>query len=132
MSTVQAGGGGGVMVWEMFSWHTLGPLIPINHHLNATAYLSTVADYVHSFMGTIYPSSNDCFWHDKAPCHKVKVSNGLYEHVNEFGLLQQPPQLPDLNPIEHLWDVVERGIRSMNVHLTNLQKLCDAIMSTWI
>jgi len=32
---VQAGGGG-VMVWEMFSWHTLGP--PTGHCLNATAY----------------------------------------------------------------------------------------------
>ncbi len=27
VSTVQAGGG--VMVWGMFSWHTLGPLVPI-------------------------------------------------------------------------------------------------------
>uniref|UniRef100_A0A803JC28 Uncharacterized protein n=1 Tax=Xenopus tropicalis TaxID=8364 RepID=A0A803JC28_XENTR len=39
VTTVQAGGGG-VMVWGMFSWHTLGPLVPIGHHLNATAYLS--------------------------------------------------------------------------------------------
>jgi len=36
---VQAGGGG-VMAWGMFSWHTLGPLVPIGHHLNATAYLN--------------------------------------------------------------------------------------------
>jgi len=28
----------GVMVWGMFSWHTLGPLVPIGHRLNATAY----------------------------------------------------------------------------------------------
>ncbi len=45
VSTVQAGGGG-VMVWGIFSWHTLGPLVPIEHHLNATAYLSIVADHV--------------------------------------------------------------------------------------
>ncbi len=25
-STVQAAAGGGVMVWGIFSWHTLGPL----------------------------------------------------------------------------------------------------------
>ncbi len=35
VSTVQAGGGG-VMVWGLFSWHTLGPLIPIEHRLNIT------------------------------------------------------------------------------------------------
>ncbi len=44
VSTVQAGGGG-VMVWGIFSWHTLGPLVPIEHHLNATAYLNIVADH---------------------------------------------------------------------------------------
>ncbi len=52
VSTVQAGGG--VMVWGIFSWHTLGPLVPIEHRLNATAYLSIVADHVHLFMTTVY------------------------------------------------------------------------------
>ncbi len=48
----------GVMVWGIFSWHTLGPLVPIEHRLNATAYLSIVADHVHPFMTTVYPSSD--------------------------------------------------------------------------
>ncbi len=39
VSTVQAAGGG-VMVWGVFSCHTLGPLVPIEHRLNATVYLS--------------------------------------------------------------------------------------------
>ncbi len=57
VSTVQAGAGG-VMVWGIFSWHTLGLLVPIEHCLNATAYLSIVADHVHLFMTTVYPSSD--------------------------------------------------------------------------
>ncbi len=40
-------------------------------------------------------------------------------------------QSPDLNPIEHLWDVVEREILIMDVQPTNLQQLRDAIMSIW-
>ncbi len=44
VSTVQAGGG--VMVWGIFSWHTLGPLGPIEHRLNTTVYLSIVDDHV--------------------------------------------------------------------------------------
>ncbi len=60
VSTVQAAGGG-VMVWGIFSWHTLGPLVPIEHHLNTTAYLSIVADHVHPFMSTVYPSSDGYF-----------------------------------------------------------------------
>ena len=45
-------GVGCVMVWGMFSWHTLGPLIPIEQRLNAIAYLNIVADQVHPFMAT--------------------------------------------------------------------------------
>ncbi len=54
-----------------------------------------------------------------------------FEHDNEFTSLKWPPQSPDLNPIEHLWDVVEREIRIMDLQQTNLQRLHYAIMSTW-
>jgi len=37
----------------------------------------------------------------------------------------------DLNPIEHLWYVVERELRAVDVHHTNLQQLQDAILSMW-
>ncbi len=91
--TIQAGGGG-VMVWGIFSWHTLGPLVPIEHRLNATDYPSIVADHVHPFMTTVYPSSDGYFQQDNAPCHKAQIisdcflnmtmsslySNGLHSH----------------------------------------------------
>ncbi len=35
-----------------------GILVPIEHRLNATVYLSIVADHVHPFMTTVYPSSD--------------------------------------------------------------------------
>ncbi len=53
---VQAGAGadgGGVIVWGIFSGHTLGSLVQIEHCLNATVYLSIVADHVHPFMTTV-------------------------------------------------------------------------------
>ncbi len=53
------------------------------------------------------------------------------EHDNEYTLLKWPPQSPDLNPIEHLWDVVEWKIHIMDMQATNLQQLHDAIMSIW-
>ncbi len=43
VSMLQAAGGGGVKVWGIFSWHTLGPLVPIEDRLNTTVYLSIVA-----------------------------------------------------------------------------------------
>jgi len=68
VTIVQAGGGG---VWGMFTWYTLGPLVPIGHCLNATAYPSNVSDHAHHIMATMYPSSDGYFQQDNAPCHKA-------------------------------------------------------------
>ncbi len=97
VSTVQAGGGG-LMVWVIFSWLTLGPLVPIVHRLNATAYLSIVVDHVHPFMTSVYPSYDGYFQQDNAPCHKAQIisdwflehdmsslySNALHSHQNSI------------------------------------------------
>lgn len=40
------------------------------------------------------------------------------------------PQSPDIKPAERLWDVVKQ--QSLVRKPTNLQKLCDAILSIWI
>ncbi len=128
VSTVQPAGSG-VMVWVIFSWHTSGSSVPIEHCLNATTYLSIVIDHVHSFMTTVYPSSDGYFQQDNAPCHKAQIiSDWFLEHDNEFTLLKWPPQSPDLNPIEQIQDVVEWEICIMDVQSTNLR---DAIMSIW-
>jgi len=75
----------------MFSWHTLGPLVPIGHRLNATANLRIFSDHVHPFMATMYPSFDGYFQQDNAPCHKARIiSNWLLEHDNEFTVLKWP------------------------------------------
>ncbi len=110
-----------VVVKGIYSCHILGLLVPIEHCLNATAYLSIVADHVHPFLTTVYPSSDGYFQQDNAPCHKAQIiSDWFLEHDNELTLLKWPPQSPDLNPVEHVWDVVEWEIHIMDVQLTNL------------
>ncbi len=94
--------------------------------------MSIVADHAYPFMTTVFPSSDGYFQQDDAACHKAKIIiDWFLEHDNEFTLLKGPPQSPDLNPIEQLWDVVEQEIHIMDVQPTNLQQLRDAVMSIW-
>jgi len=80
----------------------------------------------------MYPSSDGYFQLDNAPCHKTRTkSNWFLERDNEFTVVKWPPQSPDLNPIEHLWDVVEQELRVLDVHPTILHQLQDAIQSIW-
>ncbi len=69
------------------------------------------------------------------PRHNRSFEPRIFFHLSQFlavflrvilrGLINTGP---DLNPIEHLWDVVEWEIRIMDVQPTNLQQLCDAII----
>ena len=130
-TTLQAGGGN-VIVWGMFSWHSLGPLIRVHGRQNKTSYLNIVADQVHPVMLMIYPNGNGYFQQDNATCHTADIVKDWFaEHDRDFTLLPWPPQSPDLNPIEHLWDEVERVIRHLDPPPSNLTLLNSALLQAW-
>ena len=100
-----------------------GPLTTMSHALNATAYLCIVADHVIPLIATndhLPMATSSPIMHHVT---KAKVVSNWFsentEHNNEFSYISGL-QSPDLNPVEHLWDVVELEIGSMNVQLTNL------------
>ena len=95
MSTVQACGGG-VGVWGF-----LGPLILINHCLDAAASLSIVADHVHpQLMATIYHllMATSCTIMNQIT-KQESSHTGFMNMTCEFSELQWPPQSPDMNQI---------------------------------
>lgn len=46
-------------------------------------------------------------------------------------MLNCPSQSLDLSPIEHIWDVVKWEIQILDVQLTNLKELLDAMITAW-
>ena len=67
--------------------------------------------------------------HDNAPVHKAKSK----QIVCEIGVeeLDWPAQSLDLNPIEHLWDELERRLRARPHRPASVPDLTNALVAEW-
>ncbi|KAK3536457.1 hypothetical protein QTP86_012613 [Hemibagrus guttatus] len=73
-----------------------------------------------------------CLDEDNAPCHKAEMLQEWFDdHNNQFEVLTPPPNSPDLNPIQLLWDVLDKQVPSMEAPPHNLQDLKDLMLTSW-
>lgn len=91
LSMVKTGFLAVMMVGDIFFAHFC-PFSPFNHYLNTSR--SNYFDHVHPFLTS------------KITCDKVQIiSNQFLKHDIESNVLKWAPLSPNLNPLEHIWDV---------------------------
>lgn len=99
----------------------MGPLIHVYEHLNKSSYLNKVANHVHRIMLMVYLNGVGYFQQDNASFHRAgNVKDWFGEYEGDFTLLRWRSNSPDINPIELLWDEVERIIRHLDSQPFNL------------
>ncbi|GFT21670.1 transposase domain containing protein [Trichonephila clavipes] len=115
-----------------FSWAFLGPVTVVEQTMNATGYLNIIADQLHPYMASVFPAGNGMFQQDNTPCHKANiVLEWFQEHGAEFQLTSWPPNSPDLNQIEHIWNVMGRQLRVQRPPIHNISDLRDRCLNTF-
>ncbi|KAI4898716.1 hypothetical protein NFI96_008935 [Prochilodus magdalenae] len=68
--------------------------------------------------------------HNNARPHVARVCRQFLENEG-IDTIDWPTGSPDLNPIEHLWDIMFRSIRRHQVALQTVQELSDALVQIW-
>lgn len=120
-------GGGSIMVWGCFSKSGPGPIVRIDQIMDQYLYLDILNRHMLPYAEENMPLQWQ-FQQDNDPKHTARSVKRWFEAKN-VNVMQWPSQSPDLNPIENLWDQIDRKIRKYNI--TNKDNLFEAIKLEW-
>ncbi|GFU68866.1 transposable element Tcb2 transposase [Trichonephila clavipes] len=84
--------------------------------------------HVHLFRGAIRPDF--IFMDGNARPHRILAVKQLLER-EDINRMDWPPYSPVLNPIEHVWDVLDRRIAARLHHPENTQQLKQMLIDEW-
>lgn len=67
---------------------------------------------------------------DNARPHVARVVMDCIQE-NNINVLPWPAQSPDLNPIEHMWDILQRSVLRLGMPIDTRQNLFEALREAW-
>ncbi len=132
--TLQMGGGSG-MFWGVISFWGVGPLVPVTNSMDSDEYVEVLAKhYVPWMQGLMAKRTSHGppvkFQQDNCSIHKSGYSK-WWMATHNFNVLDWPSRSPDFNPIENLWDILDKRVRKREVHPKNLKELEAAVLEEW-
>ncbi len=121
-----AHGGGGVMVWAGVCYGQRTQVHFIDGILNAQRYRDEILRPI------VVPFIHDhhlMLQHDNARLHVARICIQFLEAEN-IPVLAWPAYSPDMTPIEHVWDALDRRIRQRFPVPANIQQLRNPLKSS--
>jgi transposase len=120
-------GGGNVMVWGCFSRDSIGPIHWIKGIMDGCMYKDIIKDHMLPHAKNKMPRGW-IFQQDNDPKHTSKVVISFFQS-KKIRVLDWPSQSPDLNPIEHLWEHLDRQLKHRKP--SNQQEFFGMIEKAW-
>ena len=116
------------MVWGGVSYHHQTEFVVIAGNLNAVRYREDILlPHVVSFLQA-HPDMT--LQHDNDTSHTAPSVRDVLQDRN-VSVLPWPAKSPDLNPIEHTWDLLDRRVRDGAIPPRNVRDLAGALVEEW-
>jgi transposase len=124
-------GGGSVSVWGAIWRGGKTDLVFYEGRLNAERYIELLERHLLPlFVQGILLKNTHVFQEDGAPCHTAKKAQAWGEN-HGIRVLPWPAQSPDMNPIEHVWDHMDRILRKIDPKPKNCEQVKLALTEIW-
>ena len=122
--------GGSVMVWAgIIAQGKMDLLVIDNGTLTALRYVNEILDaYVRPYAGAV--GENFILMDDNARAHRAHITDQYLEQAT-IVRMEWPARSPDLNPIEHAWDMLQTAVSSCPVQPASVQELRQALLEEW-
>ena len=121
-------GGGSVMVWGCMSETGVGEIRKVTGRLCTKDYVTLLRGALPSSVRSLGLGNDFIFQQDNASCHSAQYTRNWMAR-NKVDVLEWPAQSPDLNPIEHLWDVLGRSLGATT--FPNQEELWKCLQEQW-
>ena len=120
-------GGGSVMVWVGISHGSKSQMVVIDGNLTVARYIDEILrPHVIPFL----QQYNLTLQQDNAMPHVARICK-VFLANNNVQPLGWPPYSPDLSPIEHLWDHLDRQVRQCQPLSATRAQLTRALVEGW-
>ncbi len=119
------------MIWGCMTASGPGYMCRIEARMDARLYTEILDDYLlQSEDWYEMDRGNFIFQQDNDPKHTSKLAKEWIEN-NDIEVLAWPPQSPDLNPIEHLWEHLKRRLADYSSDPKSMQELWQRVEAEW-
>jgi transposase len=123
--------GESIIVWGCITGEGTGELVRLKSKVDSNAYIKILED---GLLRTIENKNLDpnkvIFMQDNAPIHTSRITKE-WLNLHKINVMDWPPQSPDINPIENLWEIIDKKIRKRSIQPSNLEELWLAIKEEW-